>query len=246
MKITNVKVDVFGWNVARWRVGAGMRFGGPRNLGVVTVETDEGIAGNAFLGGPDYHAKVLIDMVKPRLLGRNPQDIGAIWAGMWRQTRAVATSVIGAVDICLWDINGKLAGQPIHRLLGTCKESVPVYSSTAYWETPEEYQEEALRFKEDGWTAHKIHPHSDPKADIAICRAVREAVGRRHGADARLDVGLRVRGLGAGRPRRRRPRLLLVRGSAGRGGHLQLHQAEREARHPRSLPPSSRPAATTG
>jgi len=144
---------------------------------VVTVETDEGISGNAFLGGPDYHAKVLIDMVKPRLIGRNPQDIGAIWAGMWRQTRAVATSVIGAVDICLWDINGKLAGQPIHRLLGTCKESVPVYSSTAYWETVEEYQQEALRFQEAGWTAHKIHPHSDPKADIAICQAVREAVG---------------------------------------------------------------------
>ena len=177
MKITNVKVDVFKWQVEPWRVGAGMRFGGPRQLGVVTVETDEGISGNAFLSGPNHHAQPLIDIVKPRVMGRNPQDIGAIWPGLWRQTRGVSTSVIGAVDICLWDINGKIAGQPIHRLLGTCKDSVPVYSSTAYWETKEEYQEEALRFKEDGWTAHKIHPHSDPKADVAICEAVREAVG---------------------------------------------------------------------
>ena len=177
MKITNVKVDVFGWHIEPWRVGAGMTFGGPRQIGVVTVETDEGVSGNAFLSGPNHHAQPLIDIVKPRLIGRNPQDIGAIWRGLWRQTRAVSTSVVGAVDICLWDINGKLAGQPIHRLLGTCKQSVPVYSSTAYWETNEEYQEEALRFKEDGWTAHKIHPHSDPKADVAICKAVREAVG---------------------------------------------------------------------
>ena len=175
MKITNVKVDVFKWQVEPWRVGAGMRFGGPRQLGVVTVETDEGISGNAFLSGPNHHAQPLIDIVKPRVMGQNPQDIGAIWRGLWRQTRAVSTSVIGAVDICYGN-QRQDAGRTIHEL-GTCKDSVPVYSSTAYWETKEEYQEEALRFKEDGWTAHKIHPHSDPKADVAICEAVREAVG---------------------------------------------------------------------
>ena len=177
MKITDVKVEVFGWKVEPWRVGGGMRFGGPRQLGVVSVETDEGIVGNAFLGGPEHQAGYLIDAIKPRLMGRNPQDIGAIWAELWRLNRGVPNSVIGAADICLWDINGKVAGQPIHRLLGTCKESVPVYSSTAWWETKEEYQEEAIRFKEEGWSAHKIHPHSDPKADIEICEAVREAVG---------------------------------------------------------------------
>ena len=61
--------------------------------------------------------------------------------------RSVSTYVIGAIDICLWDINGKIANQPIHRLLGTCKESVPVYSSTAFHETKEQYAEEALIFK---------------------------------------------------------------------------------------------------
>ena len=50
MQITDVKVEVFGWQVEPWRVGAGMRFGGPRQIGVVTVETDEGVSGNAFLG----------------------------------------------------------------------------------------------------------------------------------------------------------------------------------------------------
>ena len=177
MKITNVTVEMFGWEVAPWRVGAGMRFGGPRSVGVVTVETDEGTSGNAFLSRPEHHAQALIDVAAPRVLGCNPQDIGSIWADLWKQNRAIHTSVIGAIDICLWDINGKLAGQPIHRLLGTCKSSVPVYSSTAWWETPEEYADEALRFQADGWTAHKIHPHSDPKADIEICRVVREAVG---------------------------------------------------------------------
>ena len=79
--------------------------------------------------------------------------------------------------MCLWDINGKLAGQPIHRLLGTCKDAVPAYSSTAYHATREEYAEEAVRFQQRGWTAHKLHPHGEPRADVEICAAVRDAVG---------------------------------------------------------------------
>ena len=177
MQITNVKVDVFDWPTPEWKVGSHMRFGGKRLLGVVTVETDEGVSGHAFLSRPDHHAQPLLDVLKPRVIGKNPQDIGAIWNDLWKQNRAVSTFAIGAIDICLWDINGKVAGQPIHRLLGTVREEMPVYSSTAWWDTPQEYAEEALKFQSEGWTAHKIHPHADPKEDIEICRAVREAVG---------------------------------------------------------------------
>ena len=177
MEITNVKVDVFDWPTPEWKVGSHMRFGGKRLLGVVAVETDEGVSGHAFLSRPDHHAQPLIDVIKPRVMGKNPQDIGAIWKDLWKQNRAVSTFAIGAIDICLWDINGKVAGQPIHRLLGTVREEMPVYSSTAWWDTPQEYAEEALKFQSEGWTAHKIHPHADPKEDIEICRAVREAVG---------------------------------------------------------------------
>ena len=181
MKITNVKVEMFNWTTESWKTGVGTSFGNTRQLGIVTVETDEGISWNAFLGssrvGADHFAPGLIEFIKPIVMGRNPQDIGAIWWDMWKMNRSVSTYVIGAIDICLWDINGKIAQQPIHRLLGTCKESVPVYSSTAFHETKEEYAEEAIKFKEMGWTAHKIHPHGDPAYDIQISQAVRDAVG---------------------------------------------------------------------
>ena len=181
MKITNVKVDMFNWKPEAWKTGVGTTFGDTRQLGIVTVETDEGVSGNAFLGssrmGADHFVKGMMEFIKPIVMGRNPQDIGAIWWEMWKMNRSVSTYIIGAIDICLWDINGKIAGQPIHRLLGTCKESVPVYGSTAYQETTEEYAEEAIRCKEMGWQAHKIHPHGDPQMDIKISQAVREAVG---------------------------------------------------------------------
>jgi L-alanine-DL-glutamate epimerase-like enolase superfamily enzyme len=118
-----------------------------------------------------------MEFIKPLIMGRNPQNIGEIWWDMWKMNRSVSTYIIGAIDVCLWDINGKIAKQPIHRLLGTCKKKVPAYSSTAYHDTKEQYAQEALHFKQRGWTAHKIHPHGDPRADIEICRAVREAVG---------------------------------------------------------------------
>ena len=181
MKISNVKVDLCNWQTERWKTGVGTAFGGTVQLGVVTVETDAGVSGNAFLGssmaGAEHSVRGLIQFLKPLLVGSNPQDIGKLWWRMWKLNRAVSTQVIGAVDVCLWDINGKLAGQPIHRLLGTCKDAVPAYSSTAYHATMEEYAEEAVRFQQRGWTAHKLHPHGEPRADVAICAAVRDAVG---------------------------------------------------------------------
>ena len=41
----------------------------------------------------------------------------------------------------------------------------------------EAYADEAGRFKADGWTAYKIHPPTEPAVDIAVCQAVRRAVG---------------------------------------------------------------------
>jgi L-alanine-DL-glutamate epimerase-like enolase superfamily enzyme len=79
--------------------------------------------------------------------------------------------------VALWDIAGKAAGLPIHRLLGSYRESVPAYASSAVLPSKEAYAEEALRFKAEGWTAYKIHPPTDPVVDIEVCRAVRWAVG---------------------------------------------------------------------
>jgi len=43
--------------------------------------------------------------------------------------------------------------------------------------SPQDYVEEAQRFREAGWTAYKIHPVCRPQDDIAICTAVKRAVG---------------------------------------------------------------------
>jgi L-alanine-DL-glutamate epimerase-like enolase superfamily enzyme len=84
---------------------------------------------------------------------------------------------IGAVDVALWDLLGKAMGQPIHRLLGTYREAVPAYASSAVLPSAAAYAEQAQEFKAQGWAAYKIHPPTQWQTDIKVCEAVRKAVG---------------------------------------------------------------------
>lgn len=79
------------------------------------------------------------------------------------------------------------------------------------------YADEAVRLKEAGWTAYKIHPPARPAVDIEICTAVRKAVGNDYPPHARCFVVLQLRRGAKGGPRHRGPRFLLVRRSARRG-----------------------------
>ena len=180
MKITDVTVTTFNWNREPWRV-ADRRMPGHSLLGLVTVHTDEGLEGHSFLGsasqGADEFVGPLMRVAKPLLMGRDPLDVGAIWARLWGVNRVVSTNAIGALDVALWDIAGKAAGLPIHRLLGTCRHSVPTYASSGWLPSPEAFGEEALHFKSLGWPAYKIHPYGRPREDIEICRVVREMAG---------------------------------------------------------------------
>jgi L-alanine-DL-glutamate epimerase-like enolase superfamily enzyme len=107
---------------------------------------------------------------------------------MTRMSRFVDPMAIGSVDVALWDIAGKVAGLPIHRLLGTCRDRVAAYFASGHHEVPEHYAEEALYWQGQGWKGYKVHPPRAPWVlrskvpidfDIRACRAVRAAVGDR-------------------------------------------------------------------
>ncbi|MGE0700389.1 MAG: enolase C-terminal domain-like protein, partial [Hyphomicrobiaceae bacterium] len=85
--------------------------------------------------------------------------------------------VLGAVDVALWDLAGKIAGMPVHKLMGSYRTSAPAYASSAVLPSPEAYAEEAQSFKARGWEAYKIHPPTQWETDIKVCEAVRKAVG---------------------------------------------------------------------
>jgi L-alanine-DL-glutamate epimerase-like enolase superfamily enzyme len=189
MKITNVSISVHTF-VPPQTVG----FPKEGKLGVLTIDTDEGMSGHTHLfdqraisPGVEALAGQIVELVKPRLLGRNPLDIGVIWNELRGMSLPLHRSIQGYVDVALWDIAGKAAGLPVHRLLGTCREEMPVYASSWALPAPEDYIDEARVYQAMGIRAYKLHPPSfsafftrspwSIDADIAACRKVREAVG---------------------------------------------------------------------
>jgi L-alanine-DL-glutamate epimerase-like enolase superfamily enzyme len=184
MKITDVSVTLFSWDnipETHYRKGwAPVR--GSVEMGLVAIQTDEGVAGHSFLGSSSLGAAVdapqLISTLKPVLMGRNPLDIGAIYQDMRaRGGFFFPLRCMGAVDVALWDVAGKYAKMPVHRLLGSYREKVPVYASSHLQPSPQAYADDALHWRSKGWKAYKVHPPADPKEDIIVCEAVRKAVG---------------------------------------------------------------------
>ena len=156
-------------------------FKGESQVGLLRIQTDEGVEGHAFLGSSMYPADQdglsLIRNLKPLLVGRDPLDRELLYHQIWHCNRRTTLRAIGAVDTALWDLAGKIAGLPLHALMGSYRKSIAAYASSAVLASPEAYAEEAVRFKEAGWRAYKIHPHGRPGEDVRTCEAVRKAVG---------------------------------------------------------------------
>ena len=106
-----------------------------RNFVTLKIETDEGVTGigDATLNGRELAVVAYLeDHVIPCLIGRDPQQIEDIWQYLYRgcywRRGPVTMASVAAVDVALWDIKGKITGQPLYQLLGgRSRDGVMVY-----------------------------------------------------------------------------------------------------------------------
>lgn len=133
----------------------------------VRLHTDEGLIGL----GETYPAAeaaeaVLLNSLAPVLLGRDPREIDRLWADMFLAVSyhgwaGAEMRAISAVDIALWDLFGKTAGQPVYQLLGgKSRERIPTYN-TCYdhlFDFNTDADELAKSLLATGITAMKIWP----------------------------------------------------------------------------------------
>jgi galactonate dehydratase len=84
---------------------------------VVLVDTDAGITGIGEGGSKD-----MLEQCAGRLIGRDPQYIERLWQDMSRSffypPGREKVDALGALDLALWDIKGKVQKLPVHSLLG--------------------------------------------------------------------------------------------------------------------------------
>ena len=167
---------------------AGFRFHGWL---IVEIFTDAGHVGigNAALA-PRVTKQTIDVYLKPLLVGANPWDVEFLWQHMYRRTiafgrKGIGMTAISAVDIALWDILGKAAGQPVFRLLGgRTKPRIPVYASRLYSQPLDELAGEAAKYKAEGYQAMKLRFGWGPvdgaagmQRNLALVRTVRDVVG---------------------------------------------------------------------
>ena len=149
---------------------------------IVIVRTDEGLTGigEASLAGRGLGVLGILDHFGELLIGQDPARIEHWWSELARGTfwsaGQVIMSAVAGIDIALWDLKGKRLGVPVYDLLGgPTRDRVRVYRHLA-GRTAEELTQDALRWREQGFTALRYCPlaalddhsltHWDPQKSI--------------------------------------------------------------------------------
>ena len=93
---------------------------------VLELITDQGIVGLGEVGGGDQRGA--LTKLKPRLIGMNPFDLEAIKLKVLRSIYYLSNArLYGAIEIACLDIQGKVAGAPMHALLGgKVRDAIPM------------------------------------------------------------------------------------------------------------------------
>ena len=142
------------WVTSRYRVIKA-------DCAIVIITTDEGLQGigEACAYGWPQKIQQWVEWLKPNLIGHDPRHWSIVPhpnGRSWEYDCAVA-----GIDCALWDLRGKIEGQPTAKLLKTdALDRVRLYASSGCrydWnDRPEQLIEETLGYVEAGYTACKI------------------------------------------------------------------------------------------
>lgn len=153
---------------------------------LIAVRTDDGPVGWGSAFTSEDLVRGSLNILKPLYEGENATEPERVTEKLhqntfWLGRGGSITHTISGIDIALWDILGKVTGQPVGRLLGgRYRDRVQPYASLLMRE-PERMADELLPVKEQGFRAFKIgwgpFGRRDRQTDEAIVRAARDAVG---------------------------------------------------------------------
>ena len=160
---------------------------------LIAVHTDEGVIGLGSVFTNDALVRASLEVLEPLYKGENALEPERVSEKLhqnsfWLGRGGSITHTISGIDMALWDILGKVTGQPVGRLLGgRYRERVQPYASVLMRE-PSALHDHLLEVKSQGFRAFKIgwgpFGRHNSATDEAIVKSAREAIG----SDARLMV----------------------------------------------------------
>jgi L-alanine-DL-glutamate epimerase-like enolase superfamily enzyme len=143
---------------------------GNRHYVLVEVTDDTGHTGLGYTyagtAGAFITKAAIDDLLAPVYLGESEDDIYGLWSRAYQETllagrRGAVIRALSALDIALWDLKAKRAGQPLAALLGGSMAPQPAYASGGYYQPEEgEWTDAVVREigfnASQGFTDHKI------------------------------------------------------------------------------------------
>jgi hypothetical protein len=178
MKITRVETMVL--NLPMLIEGATPMLGGRARTSIdmllVRIDTDGGVTGwgEAFGHRIFPATRAAIDtLLSPMCVGRDPGQILALNDDLQRVLHGVGRNgptlyALSGIDIALWDIAGKVAGQPLYRLLGgSARADLPAYASLLRYGTAEAVAHYTAQALGRGYRHIKLHEITVPEVKAA-------------------------------------------------------------------------------
>ena len=133
---------------------------------LIKVESEDGCVGwgDAFAYNCRQSvAQAVLHMVKPRIIGREINDICTINLDLQRDLHmfgryGITMFAISGVDIALWDLFGKRIGLPLCEIFGSVGDKlIPAYASLWRYQDLELVSERVKAAKLAGYEAIKLH-----------------------------------------------------------------------------------------
>jgi len=153
---------------------------------LIEVVSDQGASGWGEAWGAAPLATLgYFETLKPLYLGRDLFDRQGAWHQLLNRAYSLRvqnqlTAVASGINIALWDLAGKLLGQPVYKLLGAGpREAVPCYASGGYFcnDPKNQLQQQLARAADAGFPGYKIKIGESPKGDVERVRLAREIIG---------------------------------------------------------------------
>jgi D-galactarolactone cycloisomerase len=153
---------------------------------LLEVRTDEGLLGIGSAMTSKSLIVAAVELLRPHLIGERADEPARVGeklrqAMFWQGRGGAVEHAISGIDIALWDLMGKVCGQPVSRLLGGCyRHRVKPYGSILFDE-PEALRETLRQTVARGFRAIKLgwrpFGRRDRRTDELLVKTARATVG---------------------------------------------------------------------
>lgn len=143
--------------------------------GLLRILTDAGLEGHCT-GVAATVAETDMAAASSILMDANPIDRERIWQTFNEANGKVPSALCACIDVALWDLTAKAAGQSVHRHVNGFRNRIPVCRKSER-NSAEGIVEEAKEAQSAGFRAYKFAALLDEESLIGLIGDVRRAVG---------------------------------------------------------------------